>query len=71
MLFLNTFTGSSGKFSKFDAINAILFKIYVFDKNIKETALASYFTKVTARPSFMRLRVIKCCVRYIFASLFF
>ena len=26
--------------------------------NIKETALARYFIKVTARPSFMRLRVI-------------
>ena len=30
-----------------------------FGKNIKETTLASYFTKVTARPGFTRLRVIK------------
>ena len=28
-------------------------------RNIKETALAKYFIKVTARPSFTRLRVIK------------
>ena len=59
MLFLSSFTNSSGKFSKFDANNAILFQVQVFGKNIKEITLASYFTKVTARPSLTRLRVIK------------
>ena len=51
---LKSFTTSSGKFSKFGASNAILFQIKVFGKNIKETTLANYFTKVTARPSFTR-----------------
>ena len=44
---------------QFDASNVILFQIKVFSKNIKETTLVSYFTKVTARSSFTRLRVIK------------
>ena len=29
-----------------------------FRRNIKETTLARYFTKVTTRPSFKRLRLI-------------
>ena len=36
----------------------ILFQIIVFGKNIKETTPARYFIKVTARPSFTRLRGI-------------
>ena len=39
--------------------NLILFQIKVFAKNIKETSLARYFVKVTARPSFTQLRVIR------------
>ena len=39
--------------------NMILFQIKVFGRNIKETTLAWYFIKVTARPSFTRLRVIR------------
>ena len=35
----------------------VLFKIKVSGRNIKETALRNYFIKVTARPSFTRLRV--------------
>ena len=30
-----------------------------FARNIKETAVASYLIKITARPSFMQLRVIR------------
>ena len=37
----------------------ILFQIEVFARNIKETTLAMYFIKVTARPSFTQLRVIR------------
>ena len=36
--------------------NLILFQIKVNARNIKETTLARYFIKVTARPSFTRLR---------------
>lgn len=50
---------NSGKFSKYDTSNKILYKIQLFDKNIKEITLASYFTKVTACPSFNQLKVIK------------
>ena len=39
--------------------NVILFQIKVFAGNIKETTLAKYFIKVTARPSLTRLRVIR------------
>ena len=56
---LSSFTTSSARYSEFDARNVILFQFKVFDRNIKETMLARYFIKVTARPSFMRLRVIK------------
>ena len=59
ILFLSSFTISSGKFSKFDASNAILFQVKVFGKIIKETTLASNYTKVISRPSFTRLGVIK------------
>ena len=41
----------------------ILFQIEINARNIKETTLARYFIKVTARPSFTRLRVIKCINR--------
>ena len=37
----------------------MLFWIKFFSRNIKETTLARCFTKVTARPSFTRLRVIR------------
>ena len=36
-----------------------LFQIKVFGKNITEIALLSYLTKVTASPTFTRLRVIQ------------
>ena len=37
----------------------ILFQIKAFARNISETTLARYFIKVTARPSFTQLRVIR------------
>ena len=37
----------------------IFFQIKVFGKTIKETTLAKHFIKVTARPTFTRLRVIR------------
>ena len=46
------------KIQQIYAGNVILFKIKVFSRNIKETTLARYFIKVTARPSLTRLRVI-------------
>ena len=49
----------SERFNKFDVGKLILFQIKVFTRNIKETTLARYFIKVTARPSFRRLRVIR------------
>ena len=39
--------------------NMILFQIKVNSRNIKETTLARYFIKETARPSFTQLRDIK------------
>ena len=56
---ISSFFNSSAKFSKFDAGNVILFQIKIFGRNIKETTLGKYFIKVTARPSFTRLRVIR------------
>ena len=55
---MGSFTTSCAKLRKFDAGNVILFQIKVFGRNIKETKLARYFIKLTARPSFTRLRVI-------------
>ena len=55
MLFIESFT----RFSEFYAGNVILFEIKVSARNIKETTLARYFIKVTVRPSFTRLGVIK------------
>ena len=49
----------SERFNKFDVGKLILFQIKVFTGNIKETTLARYFIKVTERPSFRRLRVIR------------
>ena len=54
---MSSFSTSSAKFSEFDAGNMILFQIKVL---IKETTLARYFIKVTARRNFKRLRVIRC-----------
>ena len=56
---MSSFTTSSARFSKFDAGNVILFQIKVFARNIRETALATYVIKVTVRPSFTRLSVIR------------
>ena len=56
---MDSFNTSSSRFSKFDTGNVILFQIKVFARNIKKTVLARYFIKVTARPSFTRLRVIR------------
>ena len=47
------------RFIKFNVGKLILFQIKVFARNIKETTPARYFIKVTARPSFRRLRVIR------------
>ena len=55
----SSFAISSAKFSEFDAGNVILCQIKVFARNIKETTLARYLIKVTARPSFTRLGVIR------------
>ena len=46
-------------YTKFYGGNVILFQIEDFARNIKEATLAKYFIKVTARPSFTRLRVIR------------
>ena len=59
ILFVSSFTTNSTRFSNFDIGNMVLFQIKVFGRNIKETALARYFIKVTAHPSFKRLRVIR------------
>ena len=40
------------RFSQFDAKNVVLLQTNVFVINIKETTLARYFIKETARPSF-------------------
>ena len=50
---------------QFDAGNVILFQIKVFGRNIKETKLARYLKKVTARPSFTQLRVIRRIIGFI------
>ena len=55
ILFISSFSTSYAKFSEFDVGNVILFQIKVFGRNIKETTLARYVIKVTARPSFTRL----------------
>ena len=59
ILFVSSFTTSSARFSEFDSRNVILFQIKVFGRYIKETTLIRYFIKVTARPSFTRLKVIR------------
>ena len=58
-LFVSSFTTSSTRFSKFGIHNLIFFQIKVFGRNITDTSLARYFIKVTARPSFIQLRVIR------------
>ena len=52
ILFVSSFTSSSAGFSEFDSWNVILFQIKDFVRNIKETALVKYFTKVIASPDF-------------------
>ena len=49
---MGPFTTSCARFSEFYAENVILFQNKVNARNIKETTLARYFIKVTARPSF-------------------
>ena len=56
---MSSFTTSCARFSKFYARNVILFQIKLNARNTKEAMLARHFTKVTARPSFTRLKVIK------------
>ena len=56
---MSSFATSSERFSQFDARNMTLFQFKDFGRNIKETMLARYFIKVTARPSFTPLRVIE------------
>ena len=57
--FRGPFFSSSEKFNKFDAGNVILFQTKLFARNIKETTLVRYFIKITARPSFTQLSVIR------------
>ena len=59
MLFISLFSTSSAKLNEFDSGNVIFFQIKVFGRNIKETTLPRCFVKVTARPSFTQLRVIR------------
>ena len=59
MLFVSSFTTSSARLNEFDSWNKILFKIKVFNRNIKEITLMRCFIKVTARSSFTRLRAIR------------
>ena len=59
ILLVSSFTTSSARFTECDSKNVIFFQIKVFDRNIKETTLARYFIRLTARPSFMRLRAIR------------
>ena len=59
ILFVSSFTTNSTRLSNFDIRNMILFQMKVFGRNIKETTLTRYFIKVTARPSFKQLRVIR------------
>ena len=59
ILFVGSFTTSCARLSEFYAGNVILFQIKANAKNIKETTLAKYYIKVTPRPSFTQLRVIK------------
>ena len=55
ILFISSFSTSSARFSGFDTENMILFQIKVFGRNIKVTTKI----KVTVRPSFTRLSVIR------------
>ena len=52
ILFVRSFTTSSAEFSEFDSRNMILLQIKVFGRNIKETTLATYSLKLTARSTF-------------------
>ena len=60
-LLISTFIISFGRFREFDAGNVpeILLQIKIFGGNMKETMLTRYFIKVTARPGFTWLGVIK------------
>ena len=59
IFFVSSVTTISAIFSEFDRRNVILFQVKVFDRNIKEPTLSRCFIKVTARPSFMQLRVTR------------
>ena len=58
-MFIGLCTNSCARFSAFYGGDVVLFQIKVNARNIKETSLARHFIKVTARPSFTRLRDIK------------
>ena len=59
ILFISSFFTNSARFIEFDTGNVILFQVKVFGRNIKEITLGKYFIKVTARPSFSSLRVLR------------
>ena len=61
--FISSLTTSSARFRKFDDGNVTSFQIKVFGRIVKETTLARYFIKVTARPYFTRLGVIRRITR--------
>ena len=63
ILFISSFTTNSSRFSKFDSRDAILFRVKVFGRNIKETTLAWFFIQLTVLPSFAQLRVIRIIIR--------
>ena len=47
------------RLSEFNSWNVILFQTKVFGENIKETTLARYFVKLTARLNFTRSKIIR------------
>ena len=63
--FIGSLIASSARFREFDVRNMILFQFKIFGRNIIEIALARYFIKVTARPCFTRLRIIRQIIEFI------
>ena len=59
VLIISSFTTSCTRFSEFDSRKVILLQIKIFGRNIKENILARYFSKITLRPNFTQLRVIR------------
>ena len=58
LLIINSFSPVLQNLANLMPETRVLFQIEVFGRNIKDTTLARYFIKVTARPSFTRLTVI-------------